>query len=412
MSELLIRPGHNDHLVVADLFAPSAGAVLLPHTRPPISRLVLDAPLAVREQQFREAAQDAGVPLLIDVLAPLLQGEVDPTDAWARLPFARAEAVPADMLVNPFFQQGLVAETVQFQVEHGASAIIPPYLYAESPDDPAFDASLGMIGMTARYLRENNITLPLFVILCVQRRGFASQRTWHAGIDRFARTALDVGPQSLGLCVSPMGGGDEKLSTVLSTFMMGQRLKDTGARVVAWRQGFYGPGMVAAGLDGYETGIGLREHTDIAGLRSARKPRTADTDKPKRAATPGVYVAGLGRSLKRAVAAVLFEHHALRSQLVCDDRRCCPKGATSMVEDPRPHAVRARARQLRHLDSMPHAPWRLHDVSKDAYAAALLATKANEVLAAAGETTRIQTSGYEALAQTANLLGRNEQAIA
>ena len=83
-----------------------------------------------------------------------------------------------------------------------------------------------------------------------------------------------------------------------------------------------------------------------------------------------------------------------------------------MLEDPRPHAVRARGRQLRHIESMPHTPWRLHDVSKEAYAAALLASKANEVLAAAGETTRIKTDGYEALAQTADLLGRNQQAVA
>jgi len=412
MSELLIRPGHNDHLVVADLLAPSAGAVLLPHTRPPISRLVLDAPLAAREPQFREAAQDAGVPLLIDVLSPLLQAEIDRADAWAKLPFARAEAVSTDMLANPFFQTKLVEETVQFQIENGASAIIPPYLYAETPHDPAFEASLAMIALTAKYLRQNSMVLPLFVVLCVQRRGFASQRTWHDGIERFARTAVDVGPQALGLCVSPMGSGEEKLSTVLSTFTMAQRLKDTGARVVAWRQGFYGPGLVAAGLDGYETGIGLREATNIANLRSARKPRIPDPAKRKRAASAGIYMPGLGRSLSRDVATMLFEHHVLRSQLVCDDRRCCPKGASSTLEDPRPHAVRARARQLRHIDSMPHTAWRLHDVSKDAYAAALLASKANEVLATAGQTTRIKTAGYEALAQTADLLGQNHQAIA
>src|ERR1700760_4651055 len=118
MSELLIRPGHNDHLVVADLLASSAGAVLLPHTRPAISRLVLDAPLAAREPQFREAAQDAGVPVLIDPLTPLLQSDIDPADAWAKLPFAQAPAQSAELLGNPFMQSTLVEETVQFQVDH------------------------------------------------------------------------------------------------------------------------------------------------------------------------------------------------------------------------------------------------------------------------------------------------------
>ena len=43
VAELLIRPGVNDHQVVADLLAPGGASVSLPTGRPVINRLVLDA---------------------------------------------------------------------------------------------------------------------------------------------------------------------------------------------------------------------------------------------------------------------------------------------------------------------------------------------------------------------------------
>jgi hypothetical protein len=414
MSELLIRPSHNDHLVIADLLAPGGSGALAAHARPPLTRLVLDAPLASREPSYRQAADDAGVPVLIDPLSPLLQAETDPQNAWCRLPFAHAERVAPDLLANTFFQQKLISTCVQHQIEHGASAIIPPYLYAVSPDDPAFAASLQLINGTARFLHANQLNLPLMVLLCAQRQGFAPKSTWNAGIDRFARAALEVGPQSIGLCLSPLGSGKESLSVVLSSFVLAQRLKTTGVRVIAWRQGLFGLGLVAAGLDGYECGIGLNEASNISALRANRRPRKPeDVDKPSQAASAGVYFAELTRSLQRPTARMLLAQDSpLRARLVCADRRCCPKGVATMLEDPRRHAVRARARQLRELDAMPHTPWRLHAISKDAYASALIAQKANELLAGHGEKTRLAAKAYEAMAEAADLLSRDSRAIA
>lgn len=413
MSELLIRPSHNDHLVIGDLLAPGGSGVLAAHARPPLTRLVLDAPLAARQPAFRQAAEDAGVPVLVDPLTPFLQTEIDPENAWSRLPFAHAKTVAPDLLLNPFFQQQLVADCVEHQVTCGASAIIPPYLYASSPQDPAFAASLQLISATVRFTRANQVNLPVMIVLCAKRAGFAPKSSWHAGIDRFARAALEVGPQSIGLCLSPLGTGKESLSVVLSSFVLAQRLKTTGARVIAWRQGLFGPGMVAAGLDGYECGIGLNEAADISSLRNNRRPRSADdADKPKQSASAGVYFAELGRSLQRPTARVLLATDSpLRGRMLCNDPRCCPKGATTMLEDPRSHAVRTRARQMRELDAMPHEAWRLHAVAKDALASALLAQKVNQVLVARGEHP-IAAKAYEALAATTDLLGRERRQIA
>jgi hypothetical protein len=410
MAELLIRPTNNDHVAIADLLAPPGNALIAP-VRRPISRLVLDAPLAVSFPQYREAAADSGTPVLVDPLTQLLQTDTDPEIGWAKLPYARNEKLPPNMLANPFLLPSMVEQVVEFQVAQGASAIVAPYFYAQSTDDPAFEASLEALRLTARYLRTNHPGLPLVAILCGAHRGFARTTTYTRGIDRFAAIALDLGPQTLALCLSPNGAGDEGEAKVLELFTTGQRLKATGAHVIAWRQGFYGPSLVAAGLDGYETGTGVGERTNMAGLARNRAPGCRDGDGGF-THTP-VYFDALGRSVANKTAKLLLEQRAVRAQLVCHDVRCCPHGADSMINaQRRQHNIRTRARSLRDLEQMPHSAWRLHQVAKDAYAAALMTNKVNTVLSEEGEKTKLPTRGHESLAQVAGVFSRSSESHA
>jgi hypothetical protein len=410
MAELLIRPTHNDHVAIADLLAPSAATLIAP-VRRPVSRLVIDAPLALAFAQYREAAADSGTPVLVDPLTTLLQRDTDPGIGWAKVPYARQEGLKPDILTNPFFLPGLVEQVVEFQVEHGASAIIAPYFYAQSPDDQAFSATLESLQVTARYLRVNHPGLPLVAVLCGAHRGFARPTTYAQGADRFASVALDLGPQTLALCLSPNGAGDEGQAKVLQLFTVAQRLKATGAHVIAWRQGFYGPGLVAAGLDGYETGTGVGERTNMADFARNRQPGCRDGDGGF-THTP-VFIEALARSIPNKSARILLEQRTWRGQLVCHDVRCCPHGADSMLMGQRrQHNVRRRARALRDLEQMPHSAWRLHQIAKDAYAAALMTNKVNMVLAEEGEKTKLPTKGHESLAHVADLFSQRSEAQA
>lgn len=401
MAELLIRPSFQDHLAIADLLMPARSPALA-SIRRPISRLVLDAPLAAQFPQYREAAHDAGTPVLVDPLTMLFQYETDPGIAWAKLPYARSSRID-DRLTNPFVLDQLVKQVVDFQVEHGATSIIAPYFYAKSPADPAFEASLDALRRTARYLRAEHPGLPLVAVLCAGN-SFARPATQSLGIDRFAQVALDLGPQMLGLCLSPNGDGREGDAKVLQLFTSAQRLKLTGATVVAWRQGFYGPGLVAAGLDGYEVGTGVNERTDIAGFAGNRKPGCRDGDGGGSHAP--VFVQALGRSLPMKTTKLLLEDRVTRALIVCRDQRCCPHGAASMIapSSRRQHNIRTRARQLRDIDLMPQPSWRLHQVAKEAYSSAVMVGKLNRALAEAGENTEFPTRAYEALAHVAELL--------
>lgn len=182
-----------------------------------------------------------------------------------------------------------------------------------------------------------------------------------------------------------------------------RRIRSAGAPVVAWHQGIYGPGLVAAGMDGYETGIGISEQCNVAASINSR--RAPAPGKVKRGgAVAGVYFEAMGRSVPRPVARALLGDLGMRAQITCDDERCCRLGHADTLEHNRHHTVRARARQLSGLDEMPQASWRLHRVARDADAAVTLITQANRILEAEGLRERIATANSSALARVADHL--------
>lgn len=417
-AELLIRPGRQDHLVVADLIAPG-GAGRSFGARPPISRLVLDAPLAVSRPQFAEDARAAGVPLAIDPMTFLLQGETDPEHAWTRLPFATAGAVTAGQLAEPRLRHELVSRTVDFQIAHGASVIVPPYFHAASPVDPWFDASLACLTDTATYLRQLDARLPLTPVLTGRLDRFARPAHWVAGIDRFADTAMAAGSQAVATQLGPAGKPTDNYAKVLHLFRAAQHLRRPGLAVHAWRQGAYGPALVAAGLQGYETGISAGESTDLASTARNRRPvpppEPDQEDKPRVGGGGGaIFLAPLGRSVPRDVVDALQANLASRALIVCDDSTvCCPNGMDSTLgAGRRAHAVRSRARYLAEIDRMPtQAAWRLHKVAQDAQAGAHMIGVTNSVLTVAGLRPLSATS-LESLAATAQHLRGSSSAVA
>jgi hypothetical protein len=400
MPELLIRPTYGDHLVLEDLLVPSPR-----HEHRPIDRIVLSAHDAARDERLLEAARKSGAPLVVDPLTMLLQDHIDPDDPWVRLvPFGRAEALHSDQLSSPFTLEEIVAQTIEFQVDRGATTIIPPYFYAEHPDSPAFAASLAVIGRTARRMRADGVSLPLMPLLCVQLRGFKAGAGWQRALDRFVAAAVEVGPQAIAFYLSPLGNGRESYAKLLHAHLVARHLRGAGVPTIAWRQGAYGSALVAAGLDGYECGMGVGEHGDVRGFIASRKPR-----KQGGFAASGIYIPSLRRSVPPKVARTLFADTRLRGRLICDSITCCPRGADSMLQSKgRAHAVRSRARELTELVQMPSEKWRLNHVAKQAASSYVTATKANEVLAQAGLGERLKTEGYVALEQIAELLRTNQ----
>lgn len=392
MSELLIRAAMNDHLVVGDLLAPRPGPRVTKR-RQAIGQLVADAHVAAARPVLAEVAREAGVPYLIDPDTVLLQSEVTPDDKWAALPFGRAEARKPQEIDR----YELVESVVEFQLDHGATVVVPPYFYASSPDDEWFALSLDLIEETATYLRNNHVQLPVLPVLAAQLQGFAPVERWPFGIDRFTNvaTVLDIG--TVALCLSPSGAGSDGYGKITRLFNLALRAKERGPRILAWRQGIYGPALVAAGLDGYECGIGTGEQTNLARRQASRKPHGAEHHGPS-GGGPGVFIEPLGRSVPRGVGQMLLGNASMRPKVMCDDEGCCPSVAATL-DHPRHHAVRTRARLLRQLDEQPHRPWRLNHVARNTEAAVTLARQANRILEAEGDSpVRINAHNLESLA--------------
>jgi hypothetical protein len=399
MAELLIRAAMNDHLVVSDLLAPATGPRLV-RPRPPIDQLVADAHVAEARPILSDAAQGAGVPFLVDPNTPFLQTRVADDDRWAQLPFAQADPVAS----NAVDTARLVTEVVEFQLDKGATTIIPPYFYASSPTDPWFILSLRLVDQTAEFMRENDVQLPMLPVLCAQLQSFGNRLLWSVGLDRFVDRVTGVDASSVALCFSPVGSGEDGYGKVRRLFDATRHVKDGGLRAIVWRQGIYGPGLVAAGLDGYECGIGTGEQTNIPRQQSSRKPRD---DRGHSGGGSGIFIETLGRSVPRRVGQTLLGDTAVRPKVMCDDEGCCPT-VTATLDKPREHAVRSRARILSGLVEQPASRWRLNHIAREATLAATLAMQANRVLEAEGVKGRIKVRNLEALAQVAAELAEGE----
>jgi hypothetical protein len=402
--ELLIRPALNDHEVVADLLAPGGTAVMIGKQRPLISRLVVEAPIAARRPQFAEAASGAGIPFIVDPLTPLLQGEIRRDDPWAKLSFAHAELRQAADYSDVTSRERLVNEVVDFEIEHGATAIIPAYPYIAGPDDPWFPVALSLIELTRQRMDALGVALPIIPIFCGQLMKFGADQAWADGLDRFAAIAEEVGSHALAVCLSPAGSGKDSYHKVWRLFNTMEHLKQrSGVPVLAWRQGVFGHSLVAAGIDGYETGMGVNEQTNVRNNIAARKPPKPGM-RPGRGGSAGIYLEPLGRSVNPRVAKPLLSDATMRAKVMCADERCCPHGVASTLDHPREHAVRSRARELATLAALPARSWRLNHVVTKMDAALTLAKQANRVLESAEEPLRLHTTGLEALSRVSEEL--------
>jgi hypothetical protein len=402
MSELIIRPGHNDHRVLANLLAAAHGVRQL---RPLIAGIVLDAQVAAAQPEFGRIAQASGTSLLIDPLTFLLQSEVDSRDRWAQLPFARAVALGPSDLNDPATQHDLTELTVDFQLKQGATAVIAPYVLVD--DNPAWlELAISLLCRCREHLDANDIRVPLIAVIALAKPSRMGTVSWAARLDRLSAAAAEVKADRVALAVSGTGGPNDGAASVRTVIGALSQLAERGLPMIAWRQGLLGPAAVAAGAHGYECGIGLRERCDLAGIQASRRPRHG---RRPFAPAAGIFMQPLGWSLQRPVARQLLADRQLQPRLVCDDERCCPQGTETTLADPRRHAIVARSTALRRLDRLPSRAWKLNDVARSAANGAVIADLASRVLAAAHSKRRVPATTLNALADVTDSMRDNGQ---
>lgn len=396
--DLLVRASRNDHTVIEQFLAPTSAGPLA-SMRQPIGAVVADANVANGRRQLARLTRDAGVPYLIDPVTPLFQSEQLATDNWASLSFAQPEPLALNEL-NEYSLHHIVESVINYQRDLGATHLIPPYFFSARRGDAWWQANMRVLRATADFLGHENINLPVVPVLAASLTEYGQTAAWQL-LDGYLDATKELNTEVVALSWSwndIAKSNDAKLNYLLAaTAHAAQRTS-----VIGWRAGLYGTAMAAVGADGYETGIGARESLHYVKLAASKRPK-GDDDGSSPKGQAYVYLRQFGRSVARNVGKILLSHGQLAGSLVCSpDNGCCPEGADSMVEKWRPHTIRERARELRELENMPGSmAWRLHSIERTAGRAFALAQTSNEVLAKAGEKTRIPVDTFESLQRVA-----------
>lgn len=389
MSELILRGRHNDHRVLEELLSP--GGVSLDH-RARLRRVVIEATVA-GQSVFSRAAADASLQLLIDPYTPLVRSRQAPVDAWARLPFAGPQPMTLSDLMASEIRRLFVREVVDFQIQHGATGIIPAYIHLGELGGVESVVQRRLWDDSAQYLRALGLDIPVVPVLSVQRHAVPIQRAgWTQMLGSLVASAhaLSDGPLALALSASDAWPSSAALHRAIVTWRRAAQL----GPFLAWNCGDLGPLAVAMGATGYETGLCGAERCDVPGRLRARENGGASGPR-----WVGAYVHLLNRSLERRSVEELARLPHLQAELTCPDPDCCPAGAGGIAgSNRRQHSARARLEALTRLDGIGAPHWKLRRLEQQAEDASLLARRLARAAHQRGYRVGVSSAPYEVMA--------------
>lgn len=392
-AELTVRVGASDALLVRQLYGLVPGLAPAPH-RP--GRLVVDAhvPLTTGGDDLAHIARQAGVAFLIDPETIYLQDAQDPGTPWCKVPFARAASLTPIELMSPTAQEDLVKLVIDYQLSHGATQLIAPYVHIERPTPGWMQVQAGLWRRTAAYVKQAGIHLPVIAVVavgwrCLHPTGVrALTGVWAA------LAALD--PAEVALAASKVHMGAHPADRIAELLMLVHDLTAT-YKVTMWQQGLLGEACVIEGAAGYECGIGWRDKCDF-------QTRMAQHRRPS-SGHPGarpVYVKELGRAVPKRRLELARSKRSVWSRLICPFPDCCAPGGDDLLGDARRHSIIARARDLDELSATSATRWRWNRLA-ERYAEGIdLADRLNALSPASSAVPGIETSSLRALHEIAN----------
>lgn len=386
MAELIIRASQLDVALLERLCGQ-------PDTSRP-HRIVVDAHMPLADDRVRVAAQTAGLPFAIDPQTYYLQDFQHPTQPWTELPYAHAPVLtPADLL-RPMTVQHVAREVIDYQVDHGATHLIAPYVSITRPDDGWLEVQTALWRATREHLDRRDLHLPTLAVVAVGWR-LLDPTTWPLVLRPLGRSLRDLSPTEVALAGSNVDAGAHPEDRA-AAFASAIRWISKSYPVIAWQQGTLGELAVLAGARGYETGIGWRERCDLnnamAGLRD---PRDGGGN-----ARP-VYCQTLRRSIPKRTLIHISANPRLTAELTCPDPRCCPNGRQDLLTDARAHAIAARQRSLRALTAPDQESWRWHQLAQDARSGARLVDRLNTFTARTPGIAKVSPAALRAIAEVA-----------
>lgn len=393
-AELTTRVSASDESFVRRLYGLVPGVPPAPH-RP--ARLVVDShvPLSSGANAIADVARQAGVPFLIDPETIYLQDDLHAGSPWAKVPFAQLAAVTPVDLTKTAAQERLVRTVVDYQLVHGATQIIAPYVHIERPSSVWAQVQAGLWRRTAAYVSEAQIHLPVIALLAVGWRCLHPIRGIPVLADVWAALAT-LDPAEVAVAASKVHMGAVPFDRIVELLMLVQELA-RNYRTTMWQQGILGEACVIEGAAGYECGIGWREKCDLqTRMGQQRRPNGGHPG-----ARP-VYVSELGRGVSKRRLELARTRRALWSRLICPFPDCCAPGGGDLLGDARRHSVIARGRELSQLGATRATRWRWNRLTQR-YADGLdLAARLNALAPSSNRVPRVETASLQALHDIAN----------
>ena len=176
--------------------------------------------------------------------------------------------------------------------------------------------------------------------------------------------------------------------------------------VLLWQQGRLGELGIAAGAQGYETGIGWRERCDLPATMSSRRRAQSGGSRSGRP----VFVAPLGRSVDKRSLEEICHHRDIWTRLICTDTDCCPDGGRAILDNGRGHTVVQRARRLSELGRIETPVWRWQNLAEAADRGLELASRINRLAHTSSSITRVDTRALFAISSVSHLRRLDQRA--
>jgi hypothetical protein len=324
--------GRNDHKVVEDFLAAGHRVV---------DGVTLDAHNVERQRGAIEAAQQAGVPVRLDLLLERLTNPGFDYGPLSYVPEGRLNK--RRLRTNRADRSRLVEESLDFQQPVVSQFVAPHFFTADERDD---ETVVALAEETLQAVGSSDVR----VVVAANRDRLDEAEGQAARV--LAEGLATVGVSNVELRLSPTGDRDMSLAKLRSIFDLVELFEDNIDTVVLGYQGIIGPAAIAAGLtSAFSVGVGLREKYDYSSLR---QPRSGGDN--SYGPQPGVYLPAAGSTVTKKMAVGLYKDPDIRSRLRCP-YSCCKGNIEGPATDPRAHYLHSRASQLTEVLDKPIA-WR------------------------------------------------------
>jgi len=394
VAEMLIRASVQDQALLRKIFGiepQHARSIVRPN------RIVVDAHVPLKTAEIAKTARVAGVGYLIDPQTHFFQDVQSAGDRWAGLPFGLPRALTPEEACRPAFLTDLIRRVVDYQVHHGATAVIPPYVHIDRPGSEWVDVQAAMWRKAKDYLLSEAVALPVTAVMALGWRMLHPVQVNEA-LDPVMRSLFELAPHEIALAASKIDDGVRPEERATELVLMIERLRHDYP-VLLWQQGRLGELGIAAAAAGYETGVGWRERCNLPEALASRRPSVASSGFSPRP----VYVAPLGLSLPRRSLQEIRQYRDVWTRLICVDADCCPAGGAALLENSHFHAVVQRARRVAELDMIDRSVWRWQNLAEASDRGLELAARINRLANAGAVRNRVDTHALAAVNAVSHL---------